>query len=90
MKILKKTLWVIKLHGKDQYINNLQLSTVSFGKFLLFLFLKNIGKYWPKDLNAVSEFGPFRITKKGLTEGKDFTIVDLCCHKEGQNEVYVF
>nr|XP_034311973.1 uncharacterized protein LOC105322541 isoform X3 [Crassostrea gigas] len=47
---------------------------------------ENIGKYWPKDLNAVFEFGPFRITKKGLTEGKDFTIVDLCCHKEGQNE----
>lgn len=47
---------------------------------------ENIGRYWPKDLNAVSEFGPFRITKKGLTEGKDFTIIDLCCHKEGQNE----
>lgn len=51
------------------------------------LFLKNIGKYWPVDLNAVSEFGPFRITKKGLTEGKDFSTVDYCCHKEGQNEV---
>lgn len=54
---------------------------------IISLFLKNIGKYWPIDLNAVSEFGPFRITKKGLTEGKDFTIVDVCCHKEGQNEV---
>nr|XP_034316262.1 uncharacterized protein LOC117685819 isoform X3 [Crassostrea gigas] len=47
---------------------------------------ENIGKYWPPDLNAVSEFGPFRVTKKSFTEGKDFTIVDLCCHKERQNE----
>nr|XP_034316267.1 receptor-type tyrosine-protein phosphatase mu-like [Crassostrea gigas] len=45
-----------------------------------------IGKYWPEDLNAIAEFGPFRITKKGFTEGTDFYIIDLCCHKEGQNE----
>lgn len=30
MKMMKKTLWVIKLHGKDQYINNMQLSTESY------------------------------------------------------------
>lgn len=56
---------------------------------IISLFLKNIGKYWPPDLNAVSEFGPFRVTKKSFTEGKDFTIVDLCCNKEGQNEVHM-
>lgn len=53
------------------------------------LFLKNIGKYWPEDLNAISEFGPFRISKKGFIEGANFNIIDLCCHKETQNEVYL-
>lgn len=47
---------------------------------------ENIGKYWPEDVNDVSEFGTFRITKKGLTEDKDLNIIDLCCYKEGQNE----
>lgn len=50
---------------------------------IIFLFLKNIGKYWFKDLNVVFEFGFFWVIKKSFIEGKDFIIVDFCCYKEG-------
>nr|XP_022313079.1 uncharacterized protein LOC111118076 isoform X2 [Crassostrea virginica] len=47
---------------------------------------ENIGIYWPDQLNAVKEYGPFRVTKKSDTEEADFKRIDLSCCKEEDGE----
>nr|XP_022315266.1 receptor-type tyrosine-protein phosphatase kappa-like [Crassostrea virginica] len=47
---------------------------------------ENIGIYWPDQLNAVKEYGPFRVTRKSDTEEDDFKRIDLSCCKEEDGE----
>ena len=53
------------------------------------LLFQNIGIYWPDQLNAVKEYGPFRVTKKSDTEEDDFKRIDLSCCKEEDEKVLV-